>query len=578
MKLILQHYLASLKERNELDAILPDLLSQLGLNVFSKPGRGTRQDGVDVGAIGKLDGETEKVYLFSIKAGDLTRRDWDGDALQSLRPSLNEIVDSYIPNKLPTQHKDKPIVICICFGGFIREEVRSQVKGYMDKRTSEQVSFEEWNGDKLAELIQDNFLHEELLSSDARSLLRKSLALIDEPEASYHHFANLLKALSTSRENKQKEVITSIRQMNICLWIHYSWAREAGNVEATYLSSELTLLHAWEATKTFWGKQTKTAKAIRQTFNSILELYLDFSFFFTEKTIIPFVSKRHALSVSVNASCGLDVNLRLFYLLGRLAIRAIWTYLTLRNVPDEDSATRKGILDQFYCYSQTIKQLVSNNPTLHLPVKDDQAIDLSLAVLVLLMGGDSDNDIKVWLNELMDRAEFAFRTNSKYPCNIQSYSELLEHPGQGDEYLKEKTVGSILYPMIALFAQLAKSTELFEKVSNIKNNHLKHCNFQLWFPDESSESQIYTNSDTHAHGAVLSNLNVDQSMEEFAEQVFGECDHSKQYMELSAVQAGFWPITLVACRHFRLPIPIHIFRDLYNEASQGQREIEDGPN
>ena len=49
MKLILKQYLSSLRERGELDAILPDLLSQLGLIVFSRPGRGTRQDGVDVG-------------------------------------------------------------------------------------------------------------------------------------------------------------------------------------------------------------------------------------------------------------------------------------------------------------------------------------------------------------------------------------------------------------------------------------------------------------------------------------------------------------------------------------------------
>lgn len=52
MKLIIKEYLSSLKERDELDAVLPDLLSQLGLNVYSRPARGTRQDGVDVGAVG----------------------------------------------------------------------------------------------------------------------------------------------------------------------------------------------------------------------------------------------------------------------------------------------------------------------------------------------------------------------------------------------------------------------------------------------------------------------------------------------------------------------------------------------
>jgi hypothetical protein len=110
MKLIIKEYLSSLRERGELDAILPDLLSQLGLNVYSRPGRGTRQDGVDVGAVGNLNGGPERVYLFTIKAGDLTRSEWDG-GVQAVRPSLNEILDAYIPTRLPIEHRDKDIVI-----------------------------------------------------------------------------------------------------------------------------------------------------------------------------------------------------------------------------------------------------------------------------------------------------------------------------------------------------------------------------------------------------------------------------------------------------------------------------------
>jgi hypothetical protein len=87
MKLIIREYLSSLKERGELDAVLPDLLSERGLNVYSRPGRGTRQDGVDVGAVGSLDGGSEKVYLFSIKPGDLTRRDWDPGVGPGVGPS-----------------------------------------------------------------------------------------------------------------------------------------------------------------------------------------------------------------------------------------------------------------------------------------------------------------------------------------------------------------------------------------------------------------------------------------------------------------------------------------------------------
>ena len=170
MKLIIRQYLASLKERGELDAILPDLLSELGLNVYSRPGRGTRQDGVDVAAVGKLEGDnTDKVYLFSIKSGDLTRSGWNGNTPQALRPSLDEIRDVYIPNRLPVEYRDKEIAICICLGGEIKENISGQVEGYIRQFDCvRSVTFQIWNGDKLADLIQSNFLREELLPEESR--------------------------------------------------------------------------------------------------------------------------------------------------------------------------------------------------------------------------------------------------------------------------------------------------------------------------------------------------------------------------------------------------------------------------
>ena len=109
MNLLIKQYLSSLRERGELDAILPDLLSESGFRVFSRPSIGTRQHGVDVAAVGEdIDG-VRKVFLFSVKAGDLTRPDWDSNE-QSLRPSLNEIQDVYIPNRIPSQYKRLAVI------------------------------------------------------------------------------------------------------------------------------------------------------------------------------------------------------------------------------------------------------------------------------------------------------------------------------------------------------------------------------------------------------------------------------------------------------------------------------------
>ena len=570
MKLVIRQYLSSLRERDELDAILPDLLSELGLNVYSRPSRGTRQDGVDVAAVGKLEGDdVDKVYLFSIKAGDLTRSGWDGNTPQALRPSLNEIRDTYVPNRLPVEHRSKEIVICICLGGEIREEVSQQIEGYIRQFNCDHpVTFQEWNGDRLADLIQSNFLREELLPEESRSQLRKALALLDEPEASYRYFSDLIRGLDTIGGKEDKEQLTALRQMNICLWILYAWARDADNVESAYLAGELTLLHSWDVTKRHFKKSTQIANSIKETFFSLLSTYRQICTYFLAKKVLPFVDKRHALSVAVGGPCDLDINLRMFDILSRLALNGLWAHWQLSHLPEQDGGMGEKIVEELRYYTIAIKHLIFNNPTLLLPVKDEQVIDMSIAVLLLIIEGRSDGEVKSWLDELMQRAIFCHQTNGKYPCNIESYADLLDHPRVDENYLAENTCGSVLYPMVGLWASLYEDEEIFERVKTIKSNHLQHCNFQLWFPDDTSEQTFYTN--TEDHGAVLSDINVDQPLEAFADQIFGECDHSSQLKELSASKYGIWPLILVACRRYRLPVPIHFFKDFRPGASIAQ--------
>ena len=71
MKIVLTQYLQSLKERDELEKILPDILSERGFNILSRPGIGAHQAGVDVAAVGPDEHGVRKLFLFSLKAGDL---------------------------------------------------------------------------------------------------------------------------------------------------------------------------------------------------------------------------------------------------------------------------------------------------------------------------------------------------------------------------------------------------------------------------------------------------------------------------------------------------------------------------
>lgn len=193
MKLLLSDYVGSLKERGELDAILPDLLSELGFHVISRPAIGVAQRGVDIAAIGEDDG-VRKLFLFSVKAGDLTRSEWD-TGVQALRPSLNEILDEYIPNRIPPQYKGLKVVICLVVGEVIQQAVQPLVTSYMKKHSGRKISFQEWNGDRIAGLLLQGPLREKLLPKPMQSSFQKAVAMVDQPEVSYEHFARLLFAL-----------------------------------------------------------------------------------------------------------------------------------------------------------------------------------------------------------------------------------------------------------------------------------------------------------------------------------------------------------------------------------------------
>lgn len=556
MKLIIKEYLSSLKERGELDSVLPDLLSQLGLNVYSRPARGTRQDGVDVAAVGSLDGGPEKVYLFSIKPGDLTRGDWDGNSEQSLRPSLNEIIDAYIPNRLPAEHRGKDIVICIALGGDVREPVRPLVTGFIGENTKGNLTFEEWNGDKLAAYIESSFLREELLPDHARSHLRKSLAMLDESDVSYHHFAQLVQLLSKVHALNDTQRVRAMRQMSICLWILYVWARQAENLESAYRSGELTLLHAWSIFKLHAGKNNKTTSAMQTTLVSIFTAYRQICGEFLGVNVLPYADKRHAVSSAVRGSCSLDVNLKVFDLLGRLGVDALWKFWGMQRCAEDESTAGEEMPSEIRIYLEAIRALINNNPALLLPVKDEQAIDISIALLALAIDGGNRDFILSWLREMLARARFAYEEHWGYPSILDSYTQLLAHPKSRDEeYRENATSVSILYPLIALWAALLKDEQLYSKVGQMQAL-MPHCTYQFWYPGEHSEDHFYQNSG--AHGEALVNPALNTSAEAFLAQVFGECEQTRHYAELSAVEYGRWPLIVVACRHHRLSLPLHL--------------------
>jgi hypothetical protein len=544
MKLLIRDYVASLKERQELDSILPDLLSELGFNVISRPGCGTAQRGVDVAAVGRDAKGNQRVYLFTVKPGDLTRQEWDGNS-QKLRSSLNEIIDEYIPARIPAAYRGLKIVIVLCFGGDIHESARSLVTQFTKRHTKGKISFEEWNGDKIAELLLTGILREELLPKPLRSSFQKAVAMVDQPEIAYEHFARLLNALRTGVKT-EKGAVRAARQMYICLWVLFVWARDVDNLDAPYRASELALLNLWEMVKPFIGKKTANARAVVTVVQHVINLHIQIGALFMNNKILPHADRRNALSVAVPTRTSVDVNLKMFDMLGRLAMTGHWMLWAGSIDPSLQTAVDR--------MTKAGMQMIKNNPALLLPLQDQQAIEVALFLMLAVRSGAFHRDIHAWLQEMGARLDIAVRSNGRYPCCFTEYQDLIEHPkDRSDEYRREALAGSILIPLLAAWLAAFKDRDSLGRLTALMNSDLQGCTIQLWLPEKESEDHFYLNNEVH--GETLTDLPLQEDGSELLQTIAEACDANEGFAALSANLSGYWPVILTACRHYRLPVP-----------------------
>jgi hypothetical protein len=178
---------------------------------------------------------------------------------------------------------------------------------------------------------------------------------------------------------------------------------------------------------------------------------------------------------------------------------------------------------------------------------------------------NSHSAIDQWLEELTNRAIFAFDTHGSYPTTSHSYWDLADHPSRrDDDYRREATEGSIFLPLLAVWACARGDQDIVNTIARFKDEQLSHCTFQTWLPDEDSEAHLYLGSENH--GAALTGIPVTVGTTETLHFVLEEVKTNQHFDALSAIALGHWPILMTACRHHRIPVPPNVWRDLFATA------------
>jgi len=551
MKAVLRDYLRSLREREELDAILPDLLSALGFNVISRPRRGTTQRGVDVAAVGEHEGE-RKLFLFSVKPGDLTRGDWIGHE-QALMPSLDEIIFGYLHTKAWPRFADLKVVICLCIGGEIREDVGDLVNGYIRQRQGDRIAFEEWNGDRMAEMLLSGLLREKLLPEAQQSSFRKAVAMVDEPDVAYRHFADLAHALREGAGSAMKDHLRLARQLYLAVWVLFVWGRDAGNVEGAYQASELALLNAWDLRRSTLNSKAKAARDLHRVVQQLIQLHLLVASELLETKVMPHAAVQDGLAMAVGASLHIDVNLKLFDLLGRIGLLGLWVHWISQGAAGAPPAASQPAMARFL---KAGLDLIEHNPTLCLPCSDRQIIDIQLFLQFWLLSAERDPRAAAWLSEMAHRLVFTLRLRSDYPIASGDYRDLIEHPREGtDAYFEEATRASVLIPVLAAWLAGFDLREDLEQLTRLVAERLGHCSLQTWLLDDASETHLWRNDEDH--GVAVMDLPVTGDGSALLDILAQAVEAEPAVDTLSANAAGIGPLVFVALRHYRLPLPPH---------------------
>jgi len=287
--------------------------------------------------------------------------------------------------------------------------------------------------------------------------------------------------------------------------------------------------------------------------DQFLKLYLSTSEMFFSKTAYAHGNTLHALSVAVRSRESVDVNLAMFELLGRLAVRGIWTDHFAKGLSEADPEIAESFAETTTLTLDIMVAIINNNPTLNAPIKDDHMIEIAL-VMYLAQQTLTTERFLPWLEGISGQTTFALITNSKYPTCQRDYSDLLSHPKSSDQsYRDEACVGSVLYPFLFLWmhyvtepANIVVFTERIQKM-------IPNCTHQAWFPDENTDKHIWSgNTD---HGICVTDLAPERGHDALAETLNQAIKSCPAVGELSAVKSGLTPMLLTACRHYRMPVP-----------------------
>ncbi len=551
MRLILSQYLRTLKERDEFDRLLPDLLLMMGYVPISKPQVGVRQYGVDVAAVGTAEDGVQELLLLVIKRGHIDRIGWDSGP-QAVRPSLNEVLDVYLRTHVQPIHSQLRKKVVLASTGDLKQEVQANWDGYIAENAT-RAEFDFWGADQIAALIERNMLNENIFSTESRTDLRKSLALaaeVDYDQRDLHRLFRRLLGLKsegdlTETTKRPKDLIKALRLVNLSAQIYSRWSEDEGNLKQALIASERAMLWSWHRIQL---EEPDNRPQYYQEFLETWRAYKQVAHLYFEK-LRGHLHVRDGLSgyCRENAEFALVV----FEQIGLIATIGLSQILV---TTDEEGL--KFNLQNATVVADALAEVISNNPVSGSPRFDGNVIDITLGLLLLTMTGHMVQ-AQDWLEELVTRADYTFKIKRNFPVDTDSVDDLADATVFEDEALRTQLMRtSWLLPTLAAWAVILERNDLYEILAkNTKSDYPEVC-LQLWHPTQDLAKHLYYWPAQYRCGEAEAPISLPDTADEYRERMKAFLASTRHDIRAfsPALLEGMDAIDLVASRHFRTPV------------------------
>lgn len=553
MKLILAQYLRTLKERDEFDRLLPDLLLAMGYVPISLPQTGVRQYGVDLAAVGiSPEDGIQELLMLVIKRGDIGRAEWDSGP-QSVRQSLTEVFDVYLKTLVKPAHENLRRRIVLATTGELKQDTQINWDGYT-KDNSARAEFSFWGGAQTSVLIEKYMLDEHIFDSEDRTHLRKSLALageLDYDQKDLHRLFRRQLGIGDAGELLQKpehprRLEKALRIVNLAAQVFSKWSEDEGNLKQALVASERALLWSWHRVQL---EDIDKRKQYHPAISELLRTYNAVSFRYFEK-LRGHMYVPDGLSGYCRESA--EFSLVIFEQVGIISTIGLCQILILAD----DESQQQVNLESATVVADTLASLIKNNPISASPRLDENVIDIVLGLLLLVLTGHI-SQAQDWVAELVRRTDYTFKVKRNFPISTDSTDDLIEATVFGEEELRTRLIKmSWLLPTLAGWAVLLGRDDLYEAIAkNSKNEYPEVC-LQLWHPTQDLAKHLYYWQAQYHCGESEAPITLPNRLSEFRDMMKAVLNSERHNIidNSSAGLAGIVVLDLIACRHHRTPV------------------------